>query len=93
MKQGKFSENFLYTKIKQKDRESFIKAYNLYVDDIYRFIYFKVKTKEDAEDISSLVFLKAWNHIITNNFKEFKTLRALLYKIAKNAIKNVRVKR
>jgi len=86
MKQGKFSENFLYTKIKQKDKESFMKAYDLYVDDIYRFISFKVKTKEEAEDISSQVFLKVWNHIRENSVKEFKTLRALLYTTARNAV-------
>jgi len=86
MKQGKFSENFLYTKIKQKDKESFMKAYDLYVDDIYRFISFKVKTKEEAEDISSQVFLKVWNHIRENSVKEFKTLRALLYTTARNTV-------
>ncbi len=71
---------------KQSDREVFIKAYDLYVDQIYRFIYFKVGNKEDAEDLSSAVFLKSWNHVKENNLSSFKNLRSLFYKIARNCV-------
>lgn len=71
---------------KQNDREVFIKAYDLYVDQIYRFIYFKVGNREDAEDLSSAVFLKSWNHIKENTLTSFKSLRPLFYKIARNCV-------
>jgi RNA polymerase sigma-70 factor (ECF subfamily) len=63
-----------------------MEAYDLYVDHIYRFIYFKVSNKETAEDFSSAVFLKTWNYLQDGNFLECKTLKALLYKIARNLI-------
>ena len=36
--------------------------------------------------MSSAVFLKAWHHILSNSLKDEKTLKALLYKIARNLI-------
>lgn len=58
----------------------------MYVDDIYRFIYFKVSDSEEARDLTSTVFLKTWNHIQENNLKDFKTLRALIYTVARNTV-------
>jgi len=79
-----FKEKYLIFKAKNKDPESFSQLYNLYVDKIYRFVFFKVKTQEDAQDISSEVFLKAWQYISDNN--EVKNLNALLYRIARNLV-------
>jgi len=82
----KIKEKILYSRIKNKDRQAFVKAYDLYVDQIYRFIYFKVGNKEEAEDLSSAVFLKIWSYLQENNIIDSKTLRPLLYKIARNII-------
>jgi len=86
MKIGKVEEKLLLYKIKNKDKQAFIKAYDLYIDQLYRFIYFKVGSREEAEDLCSAVFLKTWNYILTNSLKDEKTLKALLYKIARNLI-------
>lgn len=83
---GKIEEKLLLYKVKKNDKEAFIKAYNLYIDQIYRFIYFKVGNREEAEDLSSSVFLKTWNYILENSLKDHKTLKALLYKISRNLI-------
>lgn len=37
--------------------------YKMYFTPIYRYIYFRVKTKEDAEDLTQVVFLKALKSI------------------------------
>ena len=58
----------------------------MYINQLYRFIYFKVGNREEAEDLCSAVFLKTWNYILENSLKEHKTLKALLYKIARNLI-------
>jgi len=76
----------LFSKIKQKDQDAFVKAYDLYIDQIYRFVYFKVGNPEEANDLTSAVFLKTWNYIQTNSVTDFKTLRALIYKIARTSI-------
>lgn len=83
---SQINEKIIYLKLRQKDKEAFIKAYDNYIDDIYRFIYFKVGKKEDAEDITSLVFLKSWDYIQNNKLEDYKTLKAFFYKVARNAV-------
>jgi len=73
-------------KIQEQDKKAFIKAYDLYVDEIYRFVYFKIKNKNDVEDLTSTIFLKTWNYIIANTIKDTASLRALFYQIARTSI-------
>lgn len=82
----KFKNKQTLSKLKSRDKEAFIKVYDESVNDIYRFVYFKIGNKEEANDITSMVFLKTWNHIQNNSLEDSKTLRALLYKIARNTI-------
>lgn len=83
---GKVEEKLLLYKVKKNDKQAFIKAYDLYIDQLYRFVYFKIGSREEAEDLCSAVFLKTWNYILSNSLKDEKTLKALLYKIARNLI-------
>ncbi len=83
---AKWREKNALSRLKSGDKEAFIKAYDDYADDLYRFAYFKLGSEEEAKDLVSVIFLKAWNHIQTNSLKDAKTLRALLYRIARNAI-------
>ena len=76
----------LFFRIKKKDREAFLEAYDLYVDDIYRFVYFKVGREEEARDITSEVFLKVWNYAQSHELDEAKSLRAFIYKTARNSV-------
>ena len=82
----KFKDRQLMGRLKKRDQEAFILAYDANVKEINRFIYFKVGNREEADDLTSLIFLKAWNYVQSKNLLEAKTLRALLYKIARNAI-------
>ncbi len=80
-------EEVLFLRLKKhKDKQAFIEAYDLYIDQIYRFVYFKVGGKEEAEDVTSMVFLKCWNYIYEGNLGDYGTLKPLLYKIARNTI-------
>lgn len=36
----------------------------MYVDRIYRYIYYRVSSVADAEDLTQQVFLKAWQAIV-----------------------------
>jgi len=82
----KFQDRQILSKLKSRDQEAFIKVYDASVEEIYRFVYFKIGNREEAKDLSSMIFLKAWHHIQDNTLEDAKTLRALLYKIARNAI-------
>lgn len=68
----------------KKDPEAFGKVYDEYVNRIYRFIYFKVSSPEEAQDIASETFLRAWQYI--QEGKSIKQLSAFLYSIARNLV-------
>lgn len=71
--------------------KKFSKTYDNLVNKIYRFIFLKVDTKEAAEDLSSQVFVKAWNRVREKNgpdMPEIKNLSAYIYQIARAEIAN-----
>ncbi|MBI5731810.1 MAG: RNA polymerase sigma factor [Candidatus Magasanikbacteria bacterium] len=68
----------------KKEPEAFGKLYDLYAEKIYRFIYFKVSSQADAEDLTAEVFLKVWEHIA--NGKEVRKFAGLLYRTARNKV-------
>jgi RNA polymerase sigma-70 factor (ECF subfamily) len=74
----------LYQVLTKHDPEAYAKLYDAYAKQIYRFVYFKVSSHEEAEDITSEVFLKAWHYI--QEKKEIKSFSGLLYRIARNSI-------
>ncbi len=82
----KLSDRFLIKRVKRGDREAFGKLYLKYLDNIYRYIYFRVNQDQPiAEDLAETVFFKAWENI--KNFKEDGgTFKAWLYMIAKNTV-------
>jgi RNA polymerase sigma-70 factor (ECF subfamily) len=82
---GKLSEKLLlYQAQTKRDPEAYAKLYDEYVKRIYRFVYFKVSNHEEAEDITSEVFLKAWDYL--QEKKEIKSFAGFLYRIARNLI-------
>lgn len=82
------AEKILLYKVQVKhDPDAYAKLYDTYVKQIYRFVYFKVSSHEEAEDITSEVFLKAWHYL--QEKKEVKSFSGLLYRMARNAIIDV----
>ncbi|PIT87126.1 MAG: hypothetical protein COU31_04585 [Candidatus Magasanikbacteria bacterium CG10_big_fil_rev_8_21_14_0_10_40_10] len=77
-------KQLLYKAQVKHDPEAFAQLYDIYVKPIYRFVYFKVSDKEEAQDITSEVFLKAWDYINSDN--KVDNLRGLLYRLARNLI-------
>ncbi len=69
----------------QKDPESYGKLYDMYVDQIFRFIRFKVNTDEIAQDITSDVFLKTWQYIQESE-RKIENFNALIYRVARNCV-------
>lgn len=66
-------------------KQEFGKIYDQYVAKIYRFIYVKVNSQETAEDLSSEVFLRAWDKI-RNSQSVIENIQAYLYQIARNIV-------
>ncbi len=80
-------EQYLFLKLRTtRDPDVYGKLYDIYVDEIYRFIYFKVSSKEEAEDLTGEVFLKTWQYINEKDSKAIDNLRAFLYQTARNTV-------
>lgn len=67
------------------DSEAFGLLYDHYLDPIYRFIYYKVFSRELAEDLTSDVFLKALRRLSSYN-SERGRFNSWLYQIARNSV-------
>ena len=67
------------------DEQAFASLYDTYLDSIYRFIYLRVEDQQTAEDITSNVFLKAWEKLDKYQFRGVP-FRAWLFRIARNAV-------
>lgn len=65
--------------------EAFGQLYQLYVDRIYTYIYYKTGHIVDAEDLTEQVFIKAWEAIRRFRF-EGKPFAAWLFKVARNVV-------
>lgn len=70
------------------DFEAFGELYSIYLDRIYRYVFYQVKDKMTAEDITEDVFIKAWRAISSCKGKE-KTFSSWLYRIAHNHVIDV----
>jgi len=67
--------------------EAFSFLYNQNVNRIYNYIFYRVGSEHDAEDITSRVFYRAFGHI--KNYEEKGVpFSAWLYRIAHNLIAN-----
>jgi RNA polymerase sigma-70 factor (ECF subfamily) len=69
------------------DPEAFGRLYELYVDKIYSYIYYRIGNHHDAEDLTAKVFHRALNHISNYNNRGVP-FAAWLYRIAHNLIAN-----
>ena len=67
------------------DRDAFASLYDTYRNGIHRYILIRVADPEQVEDLTSLVFLSAWENL--NTFRIGRSLfAAWLYRIAHNAV-------
>jgi RNA polymerase sigma-70 factor (ECF subfamily) len=70
----------------KKDPEAFGRIYDTYASKVYRFVFFKVSSEEEAQDITADVFLKAWQYLLDEKGREVRHLASLLYGIARNNV-------
>lgn len=67
------------------DADAFAELYDAYCDEIYRFILHRVSSKQTAEDLTSQVFLKAWDNLGRYKMRG-SPFGAWLFKIARNMV-------
>ena len=76
-----FDEKSLVQQAKKGDKEAFMAIYNHFYEKVFRFIYYKLGSQSEAEDIAQETFLKAMDAI--KNFQGKSSLQTWLMQIAK----------
>lgn len=74
----------LYRIQTKRDAEAYAELYDTYVAGVYRFVSFKVATRELAEDITSEAFLRAWHYLLESH--DVMSFAGLIYRIARNLV-------
>lgn len=62
----------------------FHKLFEEYQDAIFRFVFFRVGTRQTALDITQDTFVRLWGHLAKGG--EIEHEQAFVYRIAKNAV-------
>lgn len=65
-------------------QETYLKAYDEHAEALYRHCYFRVYSKERAEELVQETFVKVWEYLQKGH--EVENLRAFLYRVATNLI-------
>jgi RNA polymerase sigma-70 factor (ECF subfamily) len=82
---GLDAERLLASRASQGDRAAYAELYERYLDKIYRYVYYKVGQKDEAEDLTSQTFLKAWDAIGDYEWRNHP-FGAWLFRIAHNLV-------
>lgn len=75
----------VYRLYEERSADAFGELYDLYVQPIYRYISFKVRTTTIAEDLTAEVFLKTWEYVQRRE-KKIDNFRAFIYSLARNTV-------
>lgn len=67
------------------DAQSFADLYERHLDQVFRYFYYRVGRREDAEDLTERTFLKAWTAIRRYDSRGVP-FAAWLFKIGRNVL-------
>lgn len=79
------TEKLLAQQAVDGDADAFGQLYERYVDQIFRFIFYRVKEEAQAEDLTSEVFIKAWD-ALDGYEPSGAPFGAWLFRIARNTV-------
>lgn len=78
------TEQDAINRIAAGDAEAFGFLYDSYIDRIYRFLFYRVHHKQIAEDLTSIVFTKAFDKFAS--FDKKANFATWLFRIARNTV-------
>jgi RNA polymerase sigma-70 factor (ECF subfamily) len=79
-----YEEEALIDRARRGERSAFGELYDRYADAIYRYVAFRVRDDDAAEDVTSDVFIKAM--VALPRYESRQAFLAWLYRIARNAV-------
>lgn len=86
-KKEKLTEEEILINKSRTDPEAFGLLYERYVDKIFNYVYFRVGSTDDAQDLTAKVFFKALKSISSYRYMGLP-FSAWLYRIAHNLVAN-----
>lgn len=75
--------NQLIQRAQKGDKDAFGEIYNLFLKQVFRFLYFSLRNYELAEDLTQITFFKAWRALSTFSLSR-GSFRTFLFTIARN---------
>lgn len=78
-------EDLWVDRAREGDSQAFGQLYELHLDRIYRYVYYRVGSTSEAEDLTEHVFMKAWE-AIGRYERRGLPFAAWLYRMAHNAV-------
>lgn len=80
-----FDDELVVQKVKKGDSEAFGVLYEQYVEMIFRYIYSHLDNRQDAEDLTEEIFLRAWRALPKYDERGLP-FSAFLFRIARNSL-------
>jgi RNA polymerase sigma-70 factor (ECF subfamily) len=81
---GSYEEAALIDRARRGERSAFGELYDRYADAIFRYVAFRVRDDDEAEDVTSDVFIKAL--VALPRYEPRQAFLAWLYRIARNTV-------
>jgi RNA polymerase sigma-70 factor (ECF subfamily) len=82
---GESDHTYLIDKARNGDFDAYGELYDIYLNRIYKYVFYQVRDKMTAEDLTQEIFMKAWKALTTYKGKGL-TFSAWLYRIANNHV-------
>lgn len=81
-------ESVLIKSAAKGDKQAFGVLYQNYLEQIYRYIYYRIANSFEAEDLTEIVFINAWQALpkLAEKDENISNFRAWLYRIAHNTV-------
>ncbi len=77
----------MFFRKEEKTKKRFEDIYSSYVEQVYRFLYLKLGSRDDAEDLTSKTFVRVWDTVQRENPESgMRNPRAYVYKVARNLL-------
>lgn len=78
------TEQEAINRIEAGDADAFSVLYDLYLDRVYRFVYYRTHHKQTTEDLVSVIFTKAFSKF--ESFDRHANFATWLFRIARNTV-------
>ncbi len=82
-------ERALIERARRRDRDAFGALYDRHVEAVYRYLYYRMGSSAECEDLTEQVFLKAWEAIDRYEWRG-RPFLAWLYRVAHNTLVDYR---